>query len=65
MSKPKKDEPVPESSAPVSHEEMVRRLKADPLCVYHDEDDGEGVTIVGGIDHHWAVKHIKARRKRH
>jgi hypothetical protein len=50
-----------ESKAP-THEEMVKRLKADPQCEYQDDDGDEGVSIVGGIDHAWAKKHMKGKR---
>ena len=47
------------------HRKVAERLKADTNCIYDDaDDDGEGVSFMGGIDHRWASKHMRRAKKR-
>jgi hypothetical protein len=68
MTNLKDDEPAREGDAPPSHQEMVRRLKADPLCTYveceDDDDNSMGVEFIGGINPNWGKKHMKASRRK-
>ena len=42
------------------HQKVAERLKNDTNCIYDDaDDDGEGISFVGRIDHHWASKHMR------
>jgi hypothetical protein len=64
MSDETKDEPESESKRHARiHQEVAERLRNDRNCIYDDADDGEGLVIVGGIDHGWAAKDLRRAKK--